>query len=232
MRGNLMKIKFFLSLILLQALSGCSSWSRAVDPAIYKHTAPSEYYLYVPEDYSTAKYWPVFVFIHGAGGSGIDCWNLFQQFAEKEEYILLCPSLSDAGGGWRQADANAKLISLIWQVQSAYTVIPQVFLAGFSAGGQFVQGFTFSYPEYVAGVSVIAPGNIYTPTLAAAGRPFYVMVGDQDDPTIIDGARELTGLLQQYGYPSEFFLIPGTGHTVNIKEIELTLSLYRTIFQR
>lgn len=63
-----------------------------------------------------------------------------------------------------------------------YWTRPQVFLAGFSAGGQFVQGFAFQYPRYVLAVSVIAPGNVYLPTDQASRAPFLVIVGDRDDP--------------------------------------------------
>ena len=66
--------------ILLSACGG--SGASAPDSGAYRHEMPSEYYLYLPEDYSPDRRWPVFVGVHGSGGSGRDCWNDWQPYAE------------------------------------------------------------------------------------------------------------------------------------------------------
>ena len=43
--------------------------SAPEDPQQYKHIQPVEYYLYIPKAYSAEQEWPLFVGIHGAGGS-------------------------------------------------------------------------------------------------------------------------------------------------------------------
>ena len=229
LRGSV-KAKVILVVFITIVLSSCINLNLSLSPDNFRKESPYEYYIYVPTSYSVDDDWPVFVFIHGAGGSGKDCWNKFQRYSEKEGYILVCPSLSDAGGGWYQEDGNIKLLSILDQVYSEYSVRTQVFLSGFSAGGQFVQGFAFSYPENVAGVSVIAPGNIYIPTEGASLKPFYVMVGDLDTPDIVKRSQQLAISLEQYGYPVKYFLIPGIGHQMNDQEIDLTLELYRSLF--
>jgi predicted esterase len=201
--------------------------SRPADPAAHRHDSPVEYYLYVPKNYSSDRAWPLFVGIHGSGGSGLDCWNWWQSFADKEGFILLCPSIADSGGGWYQSDGETKVFSAINQVRADYNVAPREFLAGFSAGAQFVQGFTFTNPQYVSGVSIISAGNYYRPNLNAKGIPFLVVIGDQDDSLAIEGSQGLAGMLSQYGFDVEYEILPGVGHVLTDKGRELTIALFR-----
>ncbi|HEX5809145.1 MAG TPA: hypothetical protein VFY25_10805, partial [Anaerolineales bacterium] len=85
-------------LIGLLAVAAIFAWaavrqSTPKDPEQYKHVQPVEYYLYVPENYSADREWPLFVGIHGAGGNGLQCWQLWQAYADREGFILLCPSI-------------------------------------------------------------------------------------------------------------------------------------------
>jgi len=197
------------------------------DPAKYRHDQPVEYYLYAPGNYSADHEWPLFVGIHGSGGSGLECWNLWQAYADKEGFILLCPSIADAGGGWYQSDGEAKTFSAINQVRANYRVSSREFVVGFSAGAQFVQGFAFKYPQYVSGVSVLSAGNYYTPNLGARGIPFLVVIGDQDDPLGVQGSEIFASSLSRTGFEVQYVVLPGVGHTVTDKGKELTIALFR-----
>jgi predicted esterase len=201
--------------------------SIPADPAKHRHETPIEYYLYVPRNYSSDREWPLFVGIHGSGGSGLECWNLWQSFADREGFILLCPSIADSGGGWYQADGETKVFSAINQVRSEYHMAPREFLAGFSAGAQFVQGFAFKYPQYVSGVSVLSAGNYYRPTPSAKGIPFLVVIGDQDDPVAVADSKSLVLMLKQDGFDVQYLVLPGVGHTVTDTGRQLTIALFR-----
>lgn len=214
-------------LMLLFALSACISSGNSLDPEDFKHTFPSEYYFYLPEGYSDNKYWPVFIGIHEFGGSGRDCWNLWQQYADEDEFILICPSLADASGGWSQPDAEQRLIAIINQVFRDYRIQNQVFLVGFSAGAQFVQGFAFRYPGYVSAVAVLSSGNFFAPSQGVLYIPFLVVVGDEDNSSLIDGASSFVQSLQSIGVSAEFHLLEGVGHTVAPESKDLTLQLFR-----
>ena len=137
-------------------MSACSS---APNPEDFRFADPVEYYFYVPEDLTKHQ---VFVGIHGAGGSGRDCFHTWQPYAEREGFSLLCPSLSDAGGGWYQSEAED-----LQAVRLEHEFDSMIFPAGFSAGAQFVQGVAFRYPQAVSGVSVISSGNFYAPSTRA-----------------------------------------------------------------
>ncbi|HEY9151609.1 MAG TPA: hypothetical protein VIN60_01895, partial [Anaerolineales bacterium] len=121
--------------------------STPADPTSHRFTQPIEYYLYVPKAYEPSHAWPLFIGIHGSGGTGLDCWNLWQPYAEREGFILLCPTMPDEGGGWLQTDGETYTWAAISQVTSQYNIRPRYFLVGFSAGAAFVQGFCLHYPR-------------------------------------------------------------------------------------
>ncbi len=196
------------------------------DPSRYRHVGAVEYYLYVPQNYTADRAWPLFVGIHGSGGSGLDCWNWWQSYADREGFILLCPSIADSGGGWYQNAGEEKVFSAINEVRAKYRVSSREFLAGFSAGAQFVQGFAFHYPQYVSGIAVLSSGNYYAPA-SAARVPMLVVIGDRDDPGAVSTSADFSSTLKQNGYDIEYVVLPGIGHTLTSRGQQLSIDLFR-----
>jgi predicted esterase len=201
---------------------------RPVDATPYRHASPYEYYLYVPKGYTGDQAWPVFVGIHGSGGSGLDCWNDWQPYAEKEGFILICPSL-DEGGGWSFNNGMRKFFAILNDVNAHYKTEPKVFVAGFSAGGQFVQWLTFQYPRYIRGVAVLSAGNYFQPVTAARNIPFLVIMGDSDDPARVQGCQEWVGQMQQAGFTVDYQVLRGVGHQVTSQGRDLTMDLFNQV---
>jgi len=201
------------------------------DPAPHRFTQPIEYYLYVPKAYAPTRAWPLFIGIHGSGGTGLDCWNLWQPYAEREGFILLCPTLSDSSGGWFQNAGEANTWAVINQVVGQYKVKPRFFLAGFSAGAQFVQGFCFDYPGAVQAVAVLSAGNYYQPSGASGGIPFLVVIGGSDDPVAINGSVQFAQALAANGSGVSYWLLPGVGHEVTSKTKQLTIDFFRAAYK-
>jgi phospholipase/carboxylesterase len=214
-------------LVLVGISSSACGMGGAVDPSGYRFEDPVEHFLYVPEGYSSDRDWPLFVGIHGFGGSGRDCWSMWQPYAEAEGFILLCPSIADASGGWYQSEGEAIVVDLLRRVDSDYNIKPRIFMVGFSAGAQFVQGFAFKYPNAVGGVAVLSSGNYYQPNSRASGIPFLVVIGDKDDAVSVAGANGFASLLQQYGNPVELHILEGVGHSVTREHKQLTIDLFR-----
>jgi phospholipase/carboxylesterase len=217
----------FIVLLLFGISCSACSLEGAVDPSAYRHESPVEYFLYVPDGYSSDRSWPLFVGIHGYGGSGRDCWSMWQSYADAEGFLLLCPSIADAGGGWYQSTGEAIVVDLLNRTYRDYSVKTRVFLAGFSAGAQFVQGFAFKYPNNVGGVAVLSSGNYYSPNAAASSIPFLVVIGDKDDATSLANANAFASVLQRYGNPVEYHVLEGVGHSVTKDHKELTIDLFR-----
>jgi phospholipase/carboxylesterase len=218
-------------LLALIALAGlCAACSSIPDPDEHRFAQPWPFYLYLPATYTPDRAWPLFIGVSGSSADGRSCWNTWQQYADEKEYVLLCPELADPDGQLEQLRGNARLLDILGRVYEECSLQPKIFLAGFSAGGQFVHGYAFMNPTYVVGVSVIATGNYYQPPPSARHIPFIVIVGDRDDPGNVENAKQLARLLGQGGYSVELQVIAGEGHTISKEAIQLTLALFdRTV---
>ena len=218
----------------LLTIAAISAWalvknSAPEDPQQYKHAQPVEYYLYVPKAYSAEQEWPLFVGIHGAGGSGLDCWHLWQSYADKEGFILLCPSIPGDPSGFYQDVGENTVWGAIGEVKKDYRVRPRMFLTGFSAGAYFIQGFTYHYPQYVNGLSILSAGLYLSPNMFADLIPMLVVIGDSDNATAVQTSQMFVRDLRQFGFDVDYKLMPGVGHAVTKDGVNLTIDLFRKI---
>lgn len=211
------------SIVALVALRG----STPKDSTDYLHTQPVQYYLYVPEAYTADKEWPLFVGIHGAGGTGLDCWNLWQPHAEEEGFILLCPTILGDASGFYQDVGESTVWSAVGEVKKNYRVQQQMFLSGFSAGAFFIQGFTYHYPQYVSALSILSAGVYLNPRMFVNLVPMLVVIGDRDHPDSLQGSSLFVSSLQQFGFDVQYVVLPGVGHVVTDEGIDLTIELFR-----
>jgi predicted esterase len=212
---------------LLMALGATpAACSTGPSPADHRFAQPWPFYLYLPDSYTPDRGWPLFIGVNGSSADGRSCWNTWQKYADEKGYVLLCPELADPDGRLEQLRGNARLLQILDRVYAEYSLQPKIFLAGFSAGGQFVHGYAFMNPSYVVGVSVIATGNFYQPPQPPGYIPFVVIVGDHDDPGNVANAKSLASLLAQAGYPVELHILESEGHTVSNEAVRLTLALY------
>jgi predicted esterase len=151
------------------------------------------------------------------------------QYAEENEFILICPVLADSEGGWLQSEGEEAISSILGAVAQEYKIKSRSFLVGFSAGAQFVIGYTLRYPSFVSAVSVISTGNVYQPTNFNASRvPFLITIGDQD-PNRIDLARDFNIMLNRSGFNSTFYILEGVKHEISPSAINLTLQLFHQV---
>jgi hypothetical protein len=201
--------------------------SAPKNPEKYRHVQPVEYYLYVPEAYTADQEWPMFVGIHGAGGTGLDCWNLWQSYAEQEGYVLLCPSIPGDASGFYQDVGENTVWSAIGEVRKDYRVRQQMFLSGFSAGAFFVQGFTYHYPQYVNGLSILSAGVYLNPRMFINLVPMVVVIGGSDNPDAVQSSQVFVTNLQKFGFNVQYAVLPNVGHTVTKDGIDMTLALFR-----
>ena len=152
---------------------------------------------------------------------------MWQSYAEKEGYILLCPSIPGNAYGFRQDVGENTIWSAIGEVKKEYRVRSRMFLAGFSAGAFFIQGFDYHYPQYVSGLAILSAGNYLNPSIFAEIIPITVVIGDADDPVAVQTSQLFVKELKQYGFDVQYELMPGVGHAFTNTGRELTLKLFR-----
>jgi len=203
--------------------------AQPANPTEYRHTSPVEYYLYVPKDYSDDRIWPLFVGIHGSGGSGLDCWNMWQPYAEKEGFVLLCPSISGDAGGYYQDVGERTVWSAVNAVQKDYLVSSRMFMAGFSAGAYFIQGFSIHYPNSVSGLAILSSGY----SVKGFPRvPVLLVIGGADHPESLQVNANLASYLSQSGYDVQYHVLPGVGHWATNETKQLTIELFRKTIEK
>ncbi len=199
--------------------------SQPDDPTPYRHVQPVEYYLYVPDDYSNDRVWPLFVGLHGSGGSGLDCWNMWQAYAEKEGFILLCPTIPGDAGGYYSDVGERTMWSAVGDVQKTYRVGSRMFLTGFSAGAYFIQIFAYHYPDSVSGLAILSTG--YYVEGIQSHVPILVVIGGADNPDSIQKNEEFVDYMSRNGFDVEYHVLPGVGHWATSKTKNLTIELFR-----
>jgi poly(3-hydroxybutyrate) depolymerase len=227
-----MGIRLILSLAALGGLGACArpAYELTPNPTPYLFTSPTDYYLYLPSNYTPDRDWPVFVGIHGFSGDGTNCLNMWQGYAEREGFVLVCPSLGEEHGGWYVEQGEASLHGIIRQVHKECRIQKKFFLAGFSAGSEFAQAWAFDNPKSVTAVAVLSAGNYYEPSRKARNIPFLVVIGDHDDPLSLENAKLFTHSLKQAGFTIEMDILPDVGHTVTPQALELVIKFYRRAY--
>jgi len=212
-------------------LAACGGGVRPTisDPSPYRHEEPAEYYLYLPQAFQQGSRWPLFVGIHGAGGSGRDCWNAWQGYADAEGFVLLCPTITGDGGGWYLEEGERQLFPVIASVLRQYTVHDKVFLVGFSAGAAFANGVAMRYPKQFNGVAVLSAGAFFPPSRRARDVHFLVVVGERDHPLNVEEARAFAAELEKSGFAVSLHVLPGVGHTLSDEARQLTIELFRAV---
>jgi predicted esterase len=197
---------------------------KPIDAAPYFHNGSVRYYLYVPKNYTHDKQWPLFVGIHGSGGSGLDCWNLWQPHAEKEGYILLCPSIAGNGGGFYQSVGDGTVSTSVELVRGQYNIRPRMFMAGFSAGAFFIQGYAYDHPQSVSGLSILSTGYYIE---GVPSVPAVIVTGNIEPSSSIEANEKLFADMRKRGADVEYHLLPWVGHTVTDKARRLTIECFR-----
>lgn len=222
-----MKKHHALILVLLFSLS-LSACGLFLEFDNLRHSEPYDYYLFVPPSYTGDTYWTALIAVGGFGDTGRDCLRTWMDYADQNQFILICPVLPAADGGWVQAAGEAQLVSILSAVAQEYNLNSKSYLAGFSAGGQFVIGYAFSYPSFVAGVSVISTGNTYPLNLRARGISWLITVGDQD-PNRMNLAADITTNFRKAGFTASYYLLEGIEHELSQQAIDLTLQHFGNV---
>lgn len=180
-----------------------------------------KYYLYVPSTGGTGA--RTFIAVHGITRNAAEQAHLFAPFAERYGVLLIAPlfpkdrfqdyqRLGRKGKGERADFALDRIVAEVTSLIGAKT--NELYLFGYSGGGQFVHRYAMAHPERVARIALAAAGwyTFPDPTVhfplgirATSGLPdvrfnlakflsvpTYLMVGEKDvmrDPELRKSRR-------------------------------------------
>ena len=224
---------FSLAVILLIAsfLSSCQQQETTLNADDFRFTSPSVYYLYVPQDYTPDNVWPLWVHIHGDGGSARGgCWNKFQKYAEGYDFILLCPALNASDNHLYYQYGVSLLNPIINQVRRSYSVKSQIYLSGFSGGGVFIQYYANDYPSSISGMALMSSGfYINKSNSILRSIPMLVTVGALDGNKPKEAQAYYNSLIEA-GYSAKLEVLKGVGHVLTEGAVELALEQFQTLY--
>ncbi|MUG71041.1 alpha/beta hydrolase [Paenibacillus validus] len=147
------------------------------------------YCTYIPANYGQPHHaaYRLAVIVHGTGRTAQHYRDLFADFAEETNTIILAPLFPAGITEPGELDSykyvhfagirfDLALLSMVDEVAGKYGINADRFLLhGFSGGGQFAHRFFYLHANRLLGVSIGAPGYI---TYLDTSRPWHVGTGN------------------------------------------------------
>jgi predicted peptidase len=207
-------------------LSGLAPWASARQAAssaqAAKHfeakvtmTVKLEYLLFLPQGYeSSAKRWPLMLFLHGAGESGADLAKVKihgppKIVESKPDFPFILVSPQSPRMGWNVETLNALLDDLLQQ----YRVDPdRVYLTGLSMGGYGTWSLAAAHPERFAAIVPICGAGNPADAPKLASLPVWVFHGAKDPTVPLQRSKEMVEAIKAAGGNPKFTIYPEAGH--------------------
>ena len=187
----------------------------------------ADYSLYIPENYSPEKNWPLIICLHGAYGRGDHyVWSWLRP-AKSKGYILLAPKSLDVTWSVMRPPVDVRSITAMFEeVCQIYAVDrSRVYLSGLSDGGTYTYLMGLYRSEMFTGIAPIAGDFHYMiddllHQKQGIELPIYIVHGVHDNIFPVQSIREGHALLQRIGYNSTYDELPdwGHAHTSSINE--------------
>jgi poly(3-hydroxybutyrate) depolymerase len=186
--------------------------------------------LYVPEDYTADREWPLMVRLHGAW-SEIDeaQWTIqtyewdreFTRFAPRGLFIELYPW--GRGNVWYRGPGGQDVIDVLDVTESLFSVDPdRVYLMGSSMGADGGWRLAASHPERFAAFCGVV--GIYDTDLleGLSQLPIMFHYGHQDKRDRVTSPQETAERLRQVGGTVELIGHPDSGHRIETTDYQLS----------
>lgn len=178
------------------------------------------YYVFLPEDYSPEKKYPMVVFLHGAGerGNGREELHKIEKHGlpkyaaagRKFPFILLCPQCPGRIV-WNNIVFELKaLIDAVAEKYGADTA--RISITGISMGGfgTWEMGLTFS--NFFSALAPVCGGGLSWRCSNLSQMPIWAFHGDADGVVPPKNSIEMVDSVNQNGGKAKLTLFHGVGH--------------------
>ena len=185
-----------------------------------------QYCLFVPDDYSANKKYPVILFLHGAGEIGTDnitqLSNLKNMFIKNPDYasqaIIICPQTPewwrlDREYGDRKGTLSSAL-NLLYKIEEEYSCDKnRVYVTGLSMGGYATWELLENYGHiFAAGVPICGFGNEMN-AHKLVDIPIRIYHGTADPTVSFSSSQSMyDAIIAAGGKKVELFPLEGVGH--------------------
>ncbi|WP_298714945.1 dienelactone hydrolase family protein [Chitinophaga sp.] len=200
----------FVPLLLLLGLHAAAQQSPA------KLTVELRYLLALPEGYDadTARRWPLLIFLHGSGESGMDLEKVkahgpprLIDAGKKFPFIVVSPQ-SDQGG-WDPGMLHKLLLDL---KKNHRVDAERVYMTGLSMGGFGSWEFASRYPNELAALVPICGGGQPESAWKMRYVPVWCFHGAKDNVVQLSASARMIDALKPYQPGVKFTVYPEAGH--------------------
>lgn len=208
------------------AIHGAETMTGFLDGTIDDEAGSHGYVVYVPEDYSPKKKWPVILFLHGSGERGTD--NKKQTAVGIAPAIRKDPSCCPAivilpqceskdripVGAWAPTSPDGKrALAILDKVQAEYsTDDDRVYLTGLSMGGFGLYAIAADDPDRWAALVPICGGGKLSEAEKFARVPLWCFHSSDDPVVPVTLSRTMVEALKKAGGQPRYTEYTDSGH--------------------
>ena len=178
-------------------------------------TIRTQYLLYLPENYTEQKEWPLMLFLHGAGERG-DSLDLVKVHGPPKlidnsiqfPFIILSPQCPN--DQWWSVEV---LDVLLDDICKRYRVDEDhIYVTGLSMGGYGTWALAIEYPSRFAAIAPICGGGNPLKAKHIKHLPTWVFHGVKDQVVPVKSSQEMVDALKEAGGNVQFTVYPEAGH--------------------
>jgi predicted peptidase len=174
------------------------------------------YRLFVPVGYSSAKTYPLVLWLHGGEGRGNDNIKQITRGNEKGTHVWISSDVQSkfpvfvlapqcpVGENWADPELNQPTralemsLQILAMVEKQFAIDPdRIYLLGQSMGGLGVWSLLQTHGEKWAGAVVLAAYDHFTAPMSISRVPLWVFQGDADQNVPVDLVREMMKQLRK-----------------------------------
>lgn len=232
--ANLFSLCLALILFLPNALVG-KKREEVLVAKVYKglHGGTMPYRLFVPENYTGHKRYPLVLFLHGGGGRGDDNLKQIQggngfiidllvkpESQAKFPCFVVAPQ-SPQQEGWIEYDSITPteqlqlVLELIGHLERSFSIDSnRIYVLGQSMGGFGTFAIITMQPGMFAAAVPICGGGDESKARKIAGVPIWAFHGEEDEAVKVERSRNMIAAITRAGGKPKYTEYKGEGHLI------------------
>lgn len=212
-----------LPVVILAGLASAQPWQPGKEFAVDWAGTEDQLLVFLPENYDSARRWPVLLYYHGTNGKPRT--DIFRAHTGGRDWVIVGMTYRERGlltleGQAHMVDYTRKEVAQFHRVREALSahlsIEPaRIYLGGLSKGGWITSMLGNAEPQSFAGFIMLMGGRQrHLPASpqpkAFEGKPYFIAVGEEDNNYVFSRLAE--AWFGRLGAVTTFRSYPGLGH--------------------
>lgn len=185
-----------------------------------------EFFYYVPSNIKNSSGYPIIFYLPGLGGDGKSMLHEGKQnFADKNGFAIASITFKfnqrdfDKNMSYQYPSAwSAKAFhDILAKLKNSGVAYKDVYIVGFSAGGQFASRFAIENPGFLKGCAILSSGARVIPDKPNSTR-FFFAVGANDEKYRVDNQSKFVDAAKKQNIDVVGKVYPKMGHETSEQE--------------